>query len=1248
MRTLRNLFFVLSIYSITITQQIFAQVVISEVYGGGGNSGSTYKNDFIELYNPTEAAVSLDGWSVQYISAAGTGTWKATNLTGLIASHGFYLIQETAGSGGTTDLPTPDAAGSLALAATAGKIALCNTTIVLAGANPVSTEIVDLIGFGKTANFYEGSGPAPAPSSTHSIERKASAASTAETMGSGGAEELFGNGYDSNDNSSDFLTRTPQPQNSASPAESLLVDSTPPAVDLVNVLTSTQIEVFFNEAVDSLSSSTSTNYAIDKAIIVTHAQRDAVNLKRVLLTITQMSNDFYTLTIQNVKDIAGNEMTPSKTFSFMFGVLTIAQARSAGAGVAVRVRGIVTVANEFKSPSFIQDATAGVAVCSSSFSSSACVGDLWEIAGVLKDFDGLLEIDQITDTVRLSSGNSLPLPTVARSTGLSEALEGQLVRINNVKFSATSSFGADDSSYSAGDPFGTIMIRVDKDSNIPLKQIPADSVNIVGILADTKGAYQLQPRSIDDIGIIDPLPEQSWIEIFAARGYPDSTIVKVRGVVTYIQPASSATSTTHIIYFQDKTGGLASCDAKSDTLFVGDSIEVKGKLVNFHKLQEIKCLDALKLLARGVPLPAAKDLNISKVSEIYESQLVRIMAVQFVETGSFTGGTSGTIYHVTNGITQLDVRVPYGTALEGAVIPAGAINLSGILGQCDVKYQLVPRTQNDIEQLPGPALASPPVITTLTDTSFTVRWTTLAPGHSTLSFGTTPVFDDSIATPISALATSHSLTVSGRRPGRLYYFRAATTSTTGTSFSIIYPVVTTSSKSSGQIDVYFNYSVDGKLGLQPAANGNVDLQTKLLERISHSSKSIDLALYSFDDFNSTVKAVAKRVADSLIAAKKRGVAVRIVFDDKQSSSPLAKLIAAGISVQKRNLANNTGIMHNKFFIFDGRDTTSAADDWVISGSWNVTDIGTYLDAQNAVFIQDQSLARIYTLEFEEMFGSSTEAANPNLARFGPAKQDNTPHYTIIHGTRVEVYFSPSDQTTSRIIQALSTANSNIFFGLLSFTRDDIREQLIASKTAGVILRGMIDQQSSELGTLQSAGIDAMQAGHSVVTGLFHHKYCIVDPFSDASDPLVITGSHNWSTAAEVDNDENTLIIHSGIIARQYVQEFSERYKESGGSGTITGVEEQKRNIPASYELSQNYPNPFNPTTVISYQLSAVSEVNLKIYDLLGREVAILVDEVKPAGTYSVRWEASHFSSGVYFYRLQAGHFVDTKKLVLIK
>jgi phosphatidylserine/phosphatidylglycerophosphate/cardiolipin synthase-like enzyme/DNA/RNA endonuclease YhcR with UshA esterase domain len=1222
-------------------------VVISEVYGGGGNSGSIWKNDFIELYNPADFSVSLDGWSVQYISATGTGTWKVTNLTGSIASHGFYLIQEDSGTGGTMNLPTPDAAGSLAIAATAGKVALCNTTAALTGANPVSTVIIDLVGFGTTANFYEGSGPASAPSNTRSIERKVSSTSTAETMGSGGGEEFSGNGYDSNNNAADFFTRAPQPQNSSSPVEPALAggDVTPPSVVAIKVLSNTQLEVLFSEAVDLLSSSTAANYAINKTLIVTQAQRDSVNLTRVLLTITHMDNDFFILTVQNVKDIAGNVMTTPTTFTFTVGVLTVAQARTAGSGVAVRVRGVVTVANEFKSPSFIQDTTAGVAVYGSNFSSSAHVGDLWEITGVLKDFNGLLEIDPITDTVRLSSGKPLPLPKVVKSTDLNEALEAQLVRINNVKFAATSSFGAGDSSYSAGDPFGIMTVRVDKDSNIPISPIPADSVNIVGVLTDYKGAYQLQPRSINDIGIIDPPPEQSWMDIFAARGLPDNSVVTVRGVVTFVQPSSTSART---VFFQDRTGGIAAYHPKTDTLMVGDSIEVKGVLVNYQNLQEINPIDSVTLLARSVPLPAAKDLNVSQTSETYESQLVRIMAVQFVETGSFRGETTGKTYHVTNGMTQLDVRVPYGTALEGTAIPVGAINLSGILGQYDTKYQLMPRTQSDIEQLSGPALASLPVITTLTDTSFTVSWTTLAPGYSHISFGTTPVLDDSIATPISALVTSHSLTVPGIKAGRLYYFRVASTNDAGTSFSATYPVVTTSSQSSGQMDVYFNYSVDGTLGLQPAANGNVDLQTKLVERISHAAKSIDLALYSFDDFNSSVEVVANRVADSLIAAKNRGVRVRMVFDDKQTSSPLAKLITAGIPVQKRNLTNNNGIMHNKFFIFDGRDTTSATDDWVLSGSWNVTDIGTYLDAQNAVFIQDQSLARIYTIEFEEMFGSSGETANPGLARFGPTKQDDTPHFTIINGTRVEVYFSPSDQTTSRIIQALSTANSNIFFGLLAFTRDDIREQLIASKNAGVVVRGMIDQQPSELGTLQSAGVDAMQAGHSVITGLFHHKYGIVDPFSDASDPLVITGSHNWSTAAEVDNDENTLIIHSGIIARQYVQEFSKRYKESGGSGTITGIEEHKSDMPASYELSQNYPNPFNPNTVISYQLSVSSNVKLSIFDVLGREVTTLVDEIKPAGTYTITWDASRYASGMYFYRLQSDNFVATKKLVLIK
>ena len=189
-------------------------VVISEIYGGGGNSGASYKNDFIELYNPTNATVDLTGWSVQYASATGTGTWQATVLSGSIAPKGFYLIQQAAGSGGTVDLPIPDKIGTLNLSGTTGKVLLSNTSSLQSGANPTGTAIIDRVGFG-TANGYEGSAPAIAATNTTSIERKASATSTPLTMGIGGSEEFKGNGFDSDDNATDFISRLPNPQNSS-------------------------------------------------------------------------------------------------------------------------------------------------------------------------------------------------------------------------------------------------------------------------------------------------------------------------------------------------------------------------------------------------------------------------------------------------------------------------------------------------------------------------------------------------------------------------------------------------------------------------------------------------------------------------------------------------------------------------------------------------------------------------------------------------------------------------------------------------------------------------------------------------------------------------------------------------------------------------------------------------------------------------------------------------------------------------
>lgn len=148
-----------------------SQVVISEVYGGGGNTGAQYTNDFIELYNHGSAPVSVAGWSVQYASSAGT-SWQKTALTGTVPAGGFYLIAEGAGAGNGAPLPTPNDTGTIALSASSGKVALVNNNTALTGCAATcdsAAGVVDFVGFG-AANDAAGS-PTPTLSNSTSAQR---------------------------------------------------------------------------------------------------------------------------------------------------------------------------------------------------------------------------------------------------------------------------------------------------------------------------------------------------------------------------------------------------------------------------------------------------------------------------------------------------------------------------------------------------------------------------------------------------------------------------------------------------------------------------------------------------------------------------------------------------------------------------------------------------------------------------------------------------------------------------------------------------------------------------------------------------------------------------------------------------------------------------------------------------------------------------------------------------------------------
>ncbi|MEA2165345.1 MAG: large repetitive protein [Thermoanaerobaculia bacterium] len=199
-----------------------AQVVISQVYGGGGNAGATYKNDFIEIFNRGTSPQSLTGWSVQYASSAGS-SWQVTNLTSVTLAPGqYYLIQESAGTGGTTSLPTPDASGGIAMSATAGKVALVsNTTALTCGATnncPAVPAIVDLVGFGAGTSSFEGAGPTGTLANT-----------TAAIRASSGCT-------DTNNNAGDFAVAAPTPRNTATALHPC--SATTPTLSINNVTAS--------------------------------------------------------------------------------------------------------------------------------------------------------------------------------------------------------------------------------------------------------------------------------------------------------------------------------------------------------------------------------------------------------------------------------------------------------------------------------------------------------------------------------------------------------------------------------------------------------------------------------------------------------------------------------------------------------------------------------------------------------------------------------------------------------------------------------------------------------------------------------------------------------------------------------------------------------------------------------------------------------------------------------------------------
>ncbi len=742
--------------------------------------------------------------------------------------------------------------------------------------------------------------------------------------------------------------------------------------------------------------------------------------------------------------------------------------------------------------------------------------------------------------------------------------------------------------------------------------------------------------------------------------YVIGTAVTVSGIVTVGTGSFSVTNTD--FYLQDATGGINVFKyGITQTFAMGDSVTVSGTIAQYRGLTEI-APTTMTTLATGRPLPTPYTMTCSEVAnqfnpvtycEPQEGMLIRIAGVTY--TGTWGANLVVTLH---DGTGTCDMFLDSDTGTPAMTPPAGHFDVVGILKQFagfsapfNTGYEIVPRMAADITPLPGPGILAGPTETDILPNSVTIIWTTDQAADSRIDYGYTTAYELGTISD-AALVTQHSLTLPGLDPARIHLYRLTSTNVLG-SISLPGMRFCSGSRSSGETQAFFNKSVDTSLALGENAQGNVDFVPKLVEKINAAQVSIDAAIYSFD---------IAGPADALIAAKNRGVAIRFVTDDRGGTyqTQVNRLIANGITVIDDAYGPNnsgSGLMHDKFWVFDHRLDTDYANDWVMTGSWNITDSGTYSDFQDIILIQDESLAEIYTAEIDEMWGSTGNTPDPNLSRFSALKFDDTPKRVSIAGHAGQVYFGPSDNTMPVLSARIGEAEYSSHFCIYAFTRADVSNALYERflNVPGFEVRGVFDSAQgsspdSEYADMHGTGTYPWSPPADVwldaESGTLHHKYMILDVNKHAGRPTLITGSSNWSSAATNENDENILMLEDFRVANLYYQEFAVRYHAAGGTADLTV------DAPEGAILSRStidvFPNPAATEVTVRFVSPRAGGVDLALYDVQGRLLESRKINLEGTGEPSVGIGLESYPTGVYFLRIAGAGIDEERRITLLK
>lgn len=708
--------FVLSIGTTSIpvsaaSAPIANHVIISQIYGGGGNSGALYSNDFIELYNPTNVAVDLNGWSVQYTSAKGTSYNGITILSGSIGVGEYYLIQEAKGTKDAPPLPTPNATGTIAMGGSKGKVALVSNSDTIT--NMSDPDVIDFIGYGKVKDVNESEGDHPAPELSNSTAAVRKVA-----------------GVDTDDNDADFEVKAPNPHSGGNtPAETKC--ATPTASVPSCTVTSGQAITFTTTTADAVIEYNTTS-----------TDAPAPNWTTGSSVTVTANTDYYVRAIKT-----GLENSNIATFSYTVNnatPLTLEAAKATALDTEnVKVEGVVTYISNKNV--YIQDTTGAICLYLTSSSSLLKVGDeviaigkralyknLIELSGVIEPAIYIKSHDHaIPDRGTTTIADIIATPTdktpgynhmgeiikVSEATLTSESLLTQdgaeltlSPSVDLSKFPGISTGDSVDVTLRVYDDYGTVkaeiisMSKHGAENKLFLSTSPEasnvisgtkvtlycndTSANIYytldGTDATSGSTLYTEPITITgDIGAkvllkaIATASGKNNSDVLTAEYTikdPNSTLT-IKEVLALPDNSKNFNVTGQIAYFatnysnpviqsviDGKTYSLYVFGAAPDGAKVGDLVKFTGTFSIYNGLPELKSITASEILSSDTPI-GPELVTIADLKANGLDMLGRFIIIKDVTLGAYDGGGSTAITDAT-GTINLYKATPYPALVE--------------------------------------------------------------------------------------------------------------------------------------------------------------------------------------------------------------------------------------------------------------------------------------------------------------------------------------------------------------------------------------------------------------------------------------------------------------------------------------------------------------------------------------------------------------------------------------------------------